>query len=117
MLDPAGRIVAGTMSNLFLVLNGLLVTPDLSRAGVAGIMRDLVMEAARYLGHDVVVSSLGIADLEPAGEVFVCNSLIGVWPVVRLGERAWPVGALTRTLQASLASRGLIATAPGPGRS
>ena len=35
------------MSNLFIVKDGTLVTPDLTRCGVAGVMRDLVMELAQ----------------------------------------------------------------------
>ena len=37
--------------------------------------------------------------LYSAQEVCCCNSLIGVWPVVRLGERSWPAGPQTRLLQ------------------
>jgi 4-amino-4-deoxychorismate lyase len=35
-----------------------------------------------------------------ADEVFVCNSLYGVWPVRALAAHDWPVGPLTRKLQA-----------------
>jgi len=46
MLDTAGELVEGTTTNLFLVRKGRVQTPDLSQCGVAGIMREVVMEMA-----------------------------------------------------------------------
>ncbi len=85
MLDGSGRLVEGTMSNLFLVRDGRLLTPDLSRCGVAGIMREKVMERARYLGIGCEIASLEPQDLQRAEAVFLTNTLIGVWPVRRIG--------------------------------
>jgi 4-amino-4-deoxychorismate lyase len=45
------------------------------------------------------VSKLTIPELDEAREVFVCNSVIGVWPVTRIGERDYPVGEMTRRIQ------------------
>jgi 4-amino-4-deoxychorismate lyase len=39
MLDQAGRVIEGVFSNLFLVRDGVLITADLKRCGVAGVMR------------------------------------------------------------------------------
>src|SRR5690606_29721918 len=50
LCDTAGRVIGGTMSNLFLVRNGVLLTPRLEQAGVAGITRQRVLETAARLG-------------------------------------------------------------------
>lgn len=100
MLDRSGRLVEGVFSNLFLVLDGELCTPDLQRCGVAGVMRAELIEQARAHGMRVRIADFDLDDLHRAQEVFLCNSLYGVWPVRRLGLRDWPVGPLTRTLQA-----------------
>lgn len=104
MLDSSGRLVEGVFSNLFLVLDGELCTPDLQRCGVRGVMRDALIEQAQGLGLPVRVADFELADLQRAEEVFFCNSLYGVWPVRRLGARDWSVGPLTRKLQAVASS-------------
>ncbi|MCI0666580.1 MAG: aminodeoxychorismate lyase, partial [Methylococcaceae bacterium] len=96
MQDSDGNVIEGTMSNLFLVRNGSLQTPDLSRSGVAGIIRSLVLEIAASIGIAVEIGRIGLDDFEAADEVFVTNSLIGVWPVVEFERFTYAVGPLTR---------------------
>jgi len=91
MLDLQGRVIEGTMSNLFLVRGGALYTPALDEAGVAGITRERILELAQTLGLDCHITRLVLADLVRAEELFVCNSVIGIWPVGRL---AWAEAAL-----------------------
>ena len=81
MLDTEGLVVEGTMSNLFLVRNGGLATPRLDRCGVAGIMRARVIALARGLGIPVEETDLRPPDVSAANGAFLCNSLIGLWPV------------------------------------
>ena len=102
--DIDDNLIEGTMSNLFLVRDGSLFTPDLSRCGVAGIMRSVVMELAGKLPVPVITQALALADLRRADEVFLTNSLIGIWPVAELGGVALRTGPLTRRLQNALAS-------------
>jgi len=104
LLDGNGCVIEGTMSNLFVVKGESLVTPDLARCGVAGVMRTVVMELAGSLGLDVSVGELQPADVEQADELFLTNSLIGVWPVSGLGKRTWRTGRVTRQLQERLAN-------------
>jgi 4-amino-4-deoxychorismate lyase len=104
LLDEEGHVIEGTMSNLFAVKRGTLVTPDLTRCGVAGIMRTVVMEQAGHLGLDVSVKPLPLADVEQADELFLTNSLIGIWPVIGLENRTWSTGPVSRQLQKRLAN-------------
>ncbi|MGA0115051.1 MAG: aminodeoxychorismate lyase [Burkholderiales bacterium] len=89
LLDTADRVIEGSRSNLFLVEGQGLATPDLSQCGVAGITRDLVIEAAQKNGMQCEVTTVSTARLEAAHEIFLVNSLIGVWPVAALGWRRW----------------------------
>src|SRR5574340_17078 len=50
LLDAEGHLIEGTRSNLFLVSQGELVTPDLSRCGTAGMQRGRVMAWALQHG-------------------------------------------------------------------
>ena len=100
MLDGAGRVIEGVFSNLFLISHGALLTPDLSRCGVAGVMRAELMAQAEKAGISCMVRDIDLDELLGADEVFLCNSLYGVWPVRALGQRDWSIGPLTRKLQA-----------------
>jgi 4-amino-4-deoxychorismate lyase len=72
------------------------VSPALTRAGVAGVVRGTLIAAFRAAGVAVVERDLELAELETASEVFVTNSLIGVWPVRGLEAWRWPLGPRTR---------------------
>lgn len=99
LLDTNGHLIEGTMSNVFLVRDGVLLTPDLACCGVAGVTRALILELAGAAGIVTEVRDITMDDLAGADEVLLCNSLIGIWPVCRLENRTWQTGTLTRRLQ------------------
>ena len=68
---------------------GVLVTPDLSRCGVAGVTRDAIIELATSNGMPCRIEPISCERLEAADEVLLVNSLIGIWPVARLEGRSW----------------------------
>ena len=91
------------MSNLFVVQAGRLRTPELSRCGVAGVMRARVMAEAGALGIPVEEGRLGLDDLTGADELFLTNSVIGLWPVRRLQGRDYAApGPVTARLAAAV---------------
>jgi len=102
LLDYEGFLVEGVMSNVFLVQGGRLRTPLLDRCGVAGVMRGLVLDAAEEAGLPVEQARLLPGDAFAADELFLTNSVIGVWPVCALEGRPFPVGGLTRLLAARI---------------
>jgi 4-amino-4-deoxychorismate lyase len=99
MLDQAGRVIEGVFSNLFLVRDGALITADLKRCGVEGVMRAELLFQAESLGIPTHITDITLEQLQWADEVFVCNSVYGVWPVHAYAALSWPVGPLTRKLQ------------------
>lgn len=103
MRDMSGRVVEGVFSNLFIVEAGKLRTAPLTRCGVAGVMRAEIIARAAQHGLPVVIDDISYAELVQADEVFLCNSLYGIWPVTALAECVWPVGPLTRKLQSVVA--------------
>lgn len=98
MLHLSGNVIEGTMTNLFMVHKGELSTPDLSRCGVAGIMRDIILETAHEMAVPTRVTAMTLADIASAEEIFLCNSLIGIWPVRAVAETLYTPGNLTRAL-------------------
>lgn len=100
MLDEAGLVIEGTMSNVFAELApGVLATPAVDLCGVAGVMRRRLLERAGQAGLTLRVAELSLAELLQAREIFICNSVIGVWPVAAVGERRFAVGSTTRRAQ------------------
>lgn len=83
LCDQQGNVIEGTQSNVFVVQGGELKTPDLSACGVAGIVREKILSLTDELGIRAATVRLSLADIETADEVFLSNSLIGVWPVKR----------------------------------
>jgi len=100
VLDRAGQVIEGTMSNLFMVHHGVAYTPDLSECGVAGIMRELILETCAEWSTATRISHFDLDTLMAAQEIFLCNSVIGVWPVREVAGTAFPVGPLTRRIAA-----------------
>lgn len=91
MQDMDGHVVEGTMSNLFLVNNGIMRTPPLQRCGVAGIVREVLLEACATHGLPVTQAPLSRADVLAADEVFVTNSVIGIWPARAIEDKRFAV--------------------------
>lgn len=97
LCDYEGILVEGTMSNLFIVTHqGDLVTPDLSFSGVAGVCRQFIIEFARSRG--IIIKEQAVSDLDVA-EIFLCNSVNGVWPVVEYEGRVWEIGPVTTLIR------------------
>ena len=104
MLDASNNMICGTMSNLFAVKANELMTPDLAQCGVAGVMRDLTLELARTHGIRADISHLSKSDVLGADELFVLNSVIGVWQIVALEGRTWRKGLMTARVRSWLSN-------------
>ena len=103
MRDTDGLVIEGTMTNLFVVgRDGTLATPDLSQSGIAGVMRAQVLASAATLGVTCAVQAVTTDMVESAHELFLTNSLIGIWPIRRIEARQYVVGQISKTLQAAL---------------
>ncbi|NOQ94079.1 MAG: aminodeoxychorismate lyase [Methylophaga sp.] len=106
MFDQSNNLVEGTMSNVFIVKSksNQLLTPLLNKSGVAGIMRAQIMHLASQLGLLIKETVITRNDLRKADEVFVCNSINGIWPVIDVVdiEKKYTLGSITQQLQQAL---------------
>lgn len=102
VLDAGGRVVGGTASNVFAVARAELSTPSLERCGIRGVMRRVVLETARTLGLRAEERDVSPHELLEADEIFVTNSLFGIWPVTTLDGQRFAVGPTTERLMAHL---------------
>jgi 4-amino-4-deoxychorismate lyase len=102
MLDINGHLIEGTMSNLFYAKNHRLYTAALTHSGIAGVMRGLVMQLAAEHDSPVIEHHFTPDELLLADEIFVCNSIIGIWPVKQIENTHFPVGAISQNMQSRL---------------
>lgn len=110
MCDTDGLVIEGTRTNLFLVRDdGTLATPDLSQSGVAGVMRAQILDSAAAMGMTCVIQAVTTDMVEAAQELFLTNSLIGIWPIRQIEARRYVAGQISQTLQAALHAAGCLA--------
>lgn len=102
MLDTEGELVCGTASNIFIVRERTLLTPDLRFCGVRGIMRGEVLRVAAKLGFATSEEPLWPQDLESAQEVFITNAVRGIRPVASLGTLRWEAATFADAIAAAL---------------
>jgi 4-amino-4-deoxychorismate lyase len=102
VFSSSGWLVSGTMSNVFLIRDGRIMTPAITHAGVRGVMRRVVIGAAQAAGVAITETALDAPAVLAAQEIFVTNARIGIWPIRELDGRALPIGPITRQLQQRL---------------
>jgi len=97
-LDQSGALLEGTATNVFLVVDGVLVTPSLAGPLLAGVTRDAVLEVAGASGVSLRESRVDARDFGRASEGFLTSTTLEVLPIRSvdgkpLGEgRPGPVG-------------------------
>jgi branched-chain amino acid aminotransferase len=91
MLTNEGHVSEGSAENIFLVINGELVTPAPSENILLGITRDTVMELARReLGMITRERQIDRTELYGADEIFMCGTGAQIAPVIEVDHR--PIG-------------------------
>lgn len=84
LIDTAGRVVEGSSSNVFVVKDGAIATPDARVGLLPGVVRDVVLEAVREMGAPVEERTVFSGELTDADEIFVTNSLVELVSVTTL---------------------------------
>ncbi len=102
MLDDQGAVIEGSMSNLFIWRGDHLLTPSLQKTGIKGLCREIIISLAEENGITVEQPMLRLEDLTNSRDIFVTNSLIGIWPVINFNRQRLTVCAKTRLLQERL---------------
>ncbi|MCX6023519.1 MAG: aminotransferase class IV, partial [Chloroflexi bacterium] len=95
MLTQDGHVSEGSGENIFLVINGKLVTPPAYENLLVGITRDTVMTLAREeLGIETLERSVDRTELYIASEVFMTGTAAHVSPVIEVDHRKVGTGGI-----------------------
>jgi 4-amino-4-deoxychorismate lyase len=89
MLDESHHVISGTQSNFFMLKRDELFTPKLSHSGIAGVVRELVLEYAPRFSLRPAVTELSLGDVEKADALFITNSIMGLCPVAKFEQRQY----------------------------
>ena len=104
MLAPNGLVAECTGENIFVVRNGIIITPPTSAGALEGITQNSVMTIARDLSYDIRVDNLARSDLYVADEIFACGTAAEVGSVRSVDERPIPCpGPITRAIASTYA--------------
>ncbi len=104
MLAPNGLVAECTGENIFVVRNGVIITPPTSAGALEGITQNSVMTIARDLGYDIRVDNLARSDLYIADEIFACGTAAEVGSVRSVDERPIPCpGPITKAIASTYA--------------
>ena len=106
-LDTDGRLICGTMSNVFLIAGQQLTTPAITHCGVSGVMRRHVLTLLDEAGIGCEVRDVDADELWAADGVFISNSQVGILPVRRCGAHSWEPQTVFRELTAMLRHSGI----------
>lgn len=114
LASTAGYLCEGTGTNVFVVLDGVVMTPSLEDGPLAGVTRGLVIEWLRAEGLEVVEDHLPMTLLNDADEVWLTSSVRDVSAVTRIevAPSAQTVGGMP--LPAPPVTPRLLGDGPGP---
>ncbi len=98
LLNTAGRLAGGSRSNVLLVVDGILATPPASEGVLPGITRQTLLDLARDQGIGAREMPLGVVDIDCSSEAMICNSLLEVRPLSRIGKREFSPGPVAKIL-------------------
>jgi 4-amino-4-deoxychorismate lyase len=103
--SSSGLLISGTMSNVFLELDGELVTPELDRCGIAGVLRAVVLREARQAGMQVRVAAFAMSALQRCTALALSNVRLGLLAVSALDGRHLQVSTRLRDLAMRIDTR------------
>ena len=100
LLDDHGRVCEGTGENVFVVKDGVIITPPQTASILDGINRKSVIEIARDLGYEVIERDVARAELALADEVFLTGTAAELTPMRSIDDiEIGPPGEITRQIQ------------------
>jgi len=98
MLTVKGLVAEGTMSTIFMVKNGILITPSLETGILDGITRKYVIKLAREKGIKVEERFVEVKELFECDEIFLTHTSGGIVPVGIFENGRKMVGEVTKSI-------------------
>ena len=102
VLDSQRNMIESSMANLFFDIEGQIIIPLQSYAGVAGMMREQIIYQLLEMDYSVGVDELSVENLHKVRHVFMTNSLLGIVDVDRVDHHCFTKAPYTRLIRQRL---------------
>ncbi|MBL0304701.1 MAG: aminotransferase class IV [Chitinophagaceae bacterium] len=89
VLNTDGNIADGTIANIFLIKEGVVITPGPDQGCVNGVMRRHLLEKMKDAGYSIQENPVSVSTLEEADEVFLTNAISGIRWVKQFREKVY----------------------------
>ncbi|MGH7759502.1 MAG: aminotransferase class IV, partial [Candidatus Dormibacteria bacterium] len=102
MLTGEGHVAEASSANIFMVQEGVVVTPPVTEDLLVGVTRDCVISMVRQRGWDLEVRQIDRSELLAADECFLCGTGVQIAPVSQVDGRpvgSGRIGPITHRLQ------------------
>ena len=86
-VDSKKNILEGTMTNIFFVHKKTLITPPIIDSGINGVMRQVIIDKAKFFFDKLVIQKINLRDVEKFDQMFLTNSVLKVIPVIRFEKK------------------------------
>ncbi len=87
ILHRQGNVTEGTTSNVFIVKNGIIITPKKDQHILAGITRDVIIEIAKNASIKVIEKTVTLEEIAAADEVWLSSSSREISPVTLIDDK------------------------------
>lgn len=89
VLNTDGNIADGTIANIFLIKEGVVITPGPDQGCVNGVMRRHLLEKMKDAGYSIQENPVSVSTLEEADEIFLTNAISGIRWVKQFREKVY----------------------------
>ncbi|MEN9647256.1 MAG: Branched-chain-amino-acid aminotransferase [Candidatus Parcubacteria bacterium] len=100
-LDGSGHVCELSAANIFMIRNGVLITPSTSHDILEGINRATVLEIAKQLSIPVEERAIDLTEIYIADELFACGTSSYIAPIIEVDKRTISRGPITTKIQAT----------------
>jgi branched-chain amino acid aminotransferase len=88
LLNEGKNVVEATSGNLFMVMDGQLITPPISEGCLNGVMRKQILRLAKTIAeYTIVEAPVSPFDLQKADELFITNVIVGIQPISKYRKK------------------------------
>jgi branched-chain amino acid aminotransferase len=88
LINEDKNVIEAANGNLFMVLNGQLITPSITEGCLNGIMRKQILKLAKeFQSVEVVEKAISPFDLQKADELFITNVIVGIQSITKYRKK------------------------------
>jgi branched-subunit amino acid aminotransferase/4-amino-4-deoxychorismate lyase len=99
MMNHLDHVTEGTVSNIFMVKKGTIITPALDSGILDGITRQTVLQISKRMNIKTIQKNIRLKELYNADEVFLTNTSLEVMPVRQLDKAKYKKRDITDSVR------------------